>query len=411
MNKIYSPKQRELLRLWQQNRLKRLNILEGSVRSGKTWVSLALWAFWVASSPKDKTYMMCGKTLTTLKRNCLYPLQEMIGEKNFTFSTSAKEAFLFGRKILLEGASDKRSEGKIRGVTLMGAYCDELTLFDEDFFAMLLSRLSEPGAKLIATTNPDSPHHWLCKNYLNNDDLDLLTVKFLLDDNVFLNEDYRANLKKEYTGVFYSRFILGQWVVAEGAIYKEFSEHKNEFIIKRSEVPELKYIQLGVDFGGNKSKHAITAGGFTNRLDEVYALKAKSTPAHGVTVDEVVNNILDVADEIHDKYGFVDGIYCDNAEQAIINQLRSKSPYPVYNSIKNEIIDRIRCEDMLISSRRLHLVEGECDDLIDGLETAVWDDKKMQDTRLDNGTSDIDILDSFEYMFEPYIIYLTQGGN
>ena len=140
MNKIYSPKQRDLLRLWQQNRLKRLNILEGSVRSGKTWVSLVLWAFWVASSPKDKTYMMCGKTLTTLKRNCLYPLQEMIGEINFTFSTSAKEAFLFGRNVLLEGASDKRSEGKIRGVTLMGAYCDELTLFDEDFFTTLLSR-------------------------------------------------------------------------------------------------------------------------------------------------------------------------------------------------------------------------------------------------------------------------------
>lgn len=410
MNKVYTPKQRQLLKLWQQNKLKRLNILEGSVRSGKTWVSLVLWAFWVASSPKDKTYMMIGKTITTLKRNCLYPLQELIGERNFTFSTSAKEASLFGRKILLEGASDKRSEGKIRGVTLIGAYCDELTLFDEEFFTMLLSRLSESGAKLIATTNPDTPHHWLCKNYLSKDDLDLLSIKFLLDDNTFLDESYRANLKKEYTGVFYDRFILGLWVVAEGAIYKEFTENKSDYMIKQSDVPRLKYINLGVDFGGNKSNHAVVATGFNDDIDEIFALKAKSTPASGVTVDEIVMGVLAIANEIKEKYGFIDGIYCDNAEQAIINQLRAKSPYPILNSIKNEIIDRIRCENMLISSRRLHIVEGECDDLIDGLETAVWDDKKMTDTRLDNGTSNIDILDGFEYSFEPFIIYLTRGG-
>lgn len=410
MNKVYTPKQRQLLKLWQQNKLKRLNILEGSVRSGKTWVSLVLWAFWVASSPKDKTYMMIGKTITTLKRNCLYPLQELIGERNFTFSTSAKEASLFGRKILLEGASDKRSEGKIRGVTLIGAYCDELTLFDEEFFTMLLSRLSESGAKLIATTNPDTPHHWLCKNYLSKDDLDLLSVKFLLDDNTFLDESYRENLKKEYTGVFYDRFILGLWVVAEGAIYKEFTENKSDYIIKQSDVPRLKYINLGVDFGGNKSNHAVVATGFNDDMDEIFVLEAKSTPASGVTVDEIVMGVLAIADEIKEKYGFIDSIYCDNVEQAIINQLRAKSPYPILNSIKNEIIDRIRCENMLISSRRLHIVEGECDDLIDGLETAVWDDKKMTDTRLDNGTSNIDILDGFEYSFEPFIIYLTRGG-
>lgn len=410
MNKVYTPKQLQLLKLWQQNKLKRLNILEGSVRSGKTWVSLVLWAFWVASSPKDKTYMMIGKTITTLKRNCLYPLQELIGERNFTFSTSAKEASLFGRKILLEGASDKRSEGKIRGVTLIGAYCDELTLFDEEFFTMLLSRLSESGAKLIATTNPDTPHHWLCKNYLSKDDLDLLSIKFLLDDNTFLDESYRENLKKEYTGVFYDRFILGLWVVAEGAIYKEFTENKSDYIIKQSDVPRLKYINLGVDFGGNKSNHAVVATGFNDDMDEIFVLEAKSTPASGVTVDEIVMGVLAIADEIKEKYGFIDGIYCDNAEQAIINQLRAKSPYPILNSIKNEIIDRIRCENMLISSRRLHIVEGECDDLIDGLETAVWDDKKMTDTRLDNGTSNIDILDGFEYSFEPFIIYLTRGG-
>ena len=112
-------------------------------------------------------------------------------------------------------------------MTLHGAYCDELTLFSEDFFSMLLSRLSQSNAKLIATTNPDSPYHWLMKKYINRkDELDMLVLKFLIDDNPYLDASYIANLKKEYTGVFYDRFIRGLWVVAEGLIYPDAAEGK-----------------------------------------------------------------------------------------------------------------------------------------------------------------------------------------
>jgi PBSX family phage terminase large subunit len=217
---IYTQKQLELMRLWQENKLKRINLLEGSVSSGKTWVSLVLWAFLVKTSPEDKQYLMCAKSLTTLKRNCLLLLQELVGERNFTFSLSSKEGRLFGRKIFFEGANDSRSEAKIRGMTLQAAYCDELTQFPEDFYTMLLSRLRLPNAKIIATTNPDNPLHWLKVNYIDREDeLDLLDVKFLLEDNDKLPPDYIENIKKEYTGVFYDRFILGNWVAAEGLIY------------------------------------------------------------------------------------------------------------------------------------------------------------------------------------------------
>ena len=213
------------MRLWQTNKLKRLNILEGSVSSGKTWISLVLWAFWVKTMPVDGLYMMCAKSLTTLKRNCLLLLQELVGDSNFNFSISTKEGKLFGRKILLEGANDMRSEGKIRGITLQGAYCDELTQFPQEFFTMLLSRLRVRGAKLIATTNPDAPSHWLKKNYIDRAaDLDLLDLRFLLEDNTTLPEDYVENIKKEYTGVFYERFILGLWTLAEGIIYPTYMD-------------------------------------------------------------------------------------------------------------------------------------------------------------------------------------------
>lgn len=241
----FTAKQNELIRKFKRGELKRLNILEGSVRSGKTWISLILWALWVAARPPEYLYMMCGKSLQTLKRNCLLPLQELMGERNFTFSLAAKEGKLFGRRIMLEGANDGRSEAKIRGITLGGAYCDELTLFPKDFFVMLLSRLRVEGAKLIATTNPDVPTHWLKTEYLDNNALCdiLLSVFFHIDDNTTLPSEYIESLKKEYTGVYYDRFIRGDWVVANGAIYRVFSDAPTTFYA--SEIPPFEYVNIG----------------------------------------------------------------------------------------------------------------------------------------------------------------------
>lgn len=216
----YSKKQLELMQLWQRGELRRINLLEGSVRSGKTWISLVLWAFWVASMPKGNSYLMVAKTLTSLRRNCLDLLEELVGKSNFSYSISQKEGRLFGRKIYLEGVNDVRAESKIRGMTLQGAYCDEVTLFTEEFFSMLLSRLSQEGAKLFATTNPDNPAHWLKTNYMDRrKELNMLVMKFLIDDNPYLPLEYLQELKKEYTGVFYNRLILGEWVIAEGLVY------------------------------------------------------------------------------------------------------------------------------------------------------------------------------------------------
>lgn len=234
--------------------MQRINLLEGSVSSGKTWISLVCWGFWLATMPQNQLYLMCGKSLTTLKRNCLIPLEAMFGQSNFSFSTSAKEAYLFGRRILLEGANDARSEGKIRGLTLQGAYCDELTLFPKDFFVMLLSRLRVPGAKLIATTNPDSPEHWLKKEYIDRmAELDMLTMRFLLDDNTTLDRQYVESVKKEYTGVFYNRFILGEWAIAEGLIYPQFDKAVH---VKSLPHPQGEWY-VSVDYG---TLNAFSAG-------------------------------------------------------------------------------------------------------------------------------------------------------
>lgn len=405
---IYTKKQFSLMRIWQTNELKRLNLLEGSVSSGKTWISLVLWAFWVGTMPQDKLYLMCAKSLTTLKRNCLILLEELVGTKNFTFSVSAKEAYLFGRRILLEGANDARSEAKIRGLSLQGAYCDELTQFPEDFFAMLLSRLRIPGAKLIATTNPDNPRHWLKTNYIDRaDELDFLDVKFLIEDNTTLDPDYINNIKREYTGVFYDRFILGLWKAAEGAIYRVFADNEDDYLFddEPDEPEKIMFATLGMDFGGDKSAHAIICTGFTEDLKKVIVLD-EYYRHEVVSPKQLENDTCDFIRKCQSKYQIAD-IYCDSAETTLIQGIRAaveseKIMINVHKARKSAIIDRIRATNALFATGRL-VISKKCKHLREAFSSAVWDIKKLDDTRLDDGKINIDSLDAFEYSFEKYI--------
>lgn len=400
---IYTEKQLDLMRLWQGDRLKRITLLEGSVSSGKTWISLVLWAFWVATMPKDKLYLMCAKSITTLKRNCLMLLEELVGSRNFTYSTSAKEGKLFGRTILLEGANDARSESKIRGISLQGAYCDELTQFPEDFFAMLLSRLRISGAKLIATTNPDKPTHWLKTEYINRaDDWDLMDVKFTIDDNPKLPADYVENIKKGYTGVFYERFIKGNWVAAEGAIYKDFADAPKKYVLD-APPDDIAFCTLGMDFGGNGSAHAIICTGYSRGLQKIVVLD-EYYRKEVISPLQLERDTVDFVRRCKSKYRISD-MYCDSAEQVLIKGIkgalaREKIPINVHNARKGAIIDRIRFTCLMMAAGRFFVAKN-CTHLIEAFSNAVWDGKKLDDTRLDDGSVNIDSLDAFEYSVEP----------
>ena len=379
---IYTKKQLLLMKKWQRNELARINLLEGSVSSGKTWISLVLWAFWVKTMPLGKQYMMCAKSLTTLKRNCLVLLEELVGSSNFSYSITKKEGVLFGRRILLEGAADIRSEAKIRGLTLQGAYCDELTQFPRDFFAMLLSRLREPGAKLFATTNPDSPSHWLKVDYIDRKaDLDFLDVKFLLDDNTTLPEDYVRNIKMEYTGVFYDRFILGKWVIAEGLIYPMYEDALCEPPHALAE----KYV-LSIDYGTQNAFAGLLwglYGGVWYQLQEYYY----SGRAERIqkTDDEYAND-LDVFLESYDlslfgsiakgRLQFLQGgkiqTIVDPSAASFIATLRKRSYYKVLKA-NNDVLDGIRDTATALQLGKLK-INPNCKNTVFEMSAYTWQD-------------------------------------
>lgn len=404
MSNVYTPKQRALLRLWQDDKLKRINLLEGSVSSGKTWISLVLWAFWVGTMPGDGSYLMAAKTLTSLRRNCLDVLEALVGTKHFTYSISRKEAALFGRKVYLEGVNDVRAENKIRGLTLTGAYCDEVTLFTEDFFEMLLSRLRKPGAKLIATTNPDNPGHWLMQKYISRkDELDMMAVKFLIDDNTFLPPDYVSNLKKEYTGVFYDRYILGLWKPAEGVIYQQFADNPEPFLTDTAS--DIAFATIGVDFGGNKSAHAFVLNGYTKGLRSIVTLDEYYRKDR-ISPSELEAEFIAFVRRAKQQYQVYD-VYCDSAETTLIEGLRAAAAraglaVDVRLAKKGRITDRIRFYNALMSQGRYRIMR-HCIHVQEALKNAVWDDKSIEDKRKDDGTINVDSLDALEYAAEAYM--------
>lgn len=321
---------------------------------------------------------------------------------------------MFGRRIMFEGANDARSEGKIRGITLGGAYCDELTLFPKDFFTMLLSRLSAPEAKLIATTNPDVPTHWLKKEYLDNAALvdDLMSIFFSIDDNTTLPADYVTSLKNEYTGVYYDRFILGKWVVASGAIYRIFSDNISGYRAGEP-LPHFDTINIGLDWGGNGSSHALVATGITADYNRVFALRSERIPAKDMIPQQLYKRVHDFIAAVQ-PYGTIHNIYADSAEQTLIAGLREylkNTDITVKNSLKRPINDRIFATTLLMGGGRFFMTSG-CETLIEAFQGAVWDDKVQgEEVRLDNGTSDIDTLDAFEYSFERYIPKLLRSDK
>lgn len=398
---MLSEKQKKFLK----DDLRRINLLYGSVRSGKTWISLLKWAIWIGQQASDKQFLMVGKTITTLKRNCLVLLDELIGD-NITYSISQKKAVIFGRTVWLEGANDERSESKIRGMTLMGVYVDELTQIPQDFYLMALSRLSEKGAVFLATTNPDHPKHYVKTEIIDNDKLDKQVVKFLLDDNIFLDETYKENLKKEYTGVFYQRFILGEFVRAEGIIFPEFANNPKRWIIKREDVPKtFRTVEVGFDIGGNGSAYALTCTG--QGYDGIqYRLKAEKRQAEDMAMDDIEKFVVEFCEECERIYGVKIGmINCDHVA-VIVNTINDNTRYTADLCYKPPLEDRVFLYSKLFSTDKIKFVEGMCDDLIEEMQNLVFDDKSDRAIPLDNGEMQIDTYDSATYSESSYWHYI-----
>lgn len=356
-----SPKQKEAFK----DSDARINIFEGPVRAGKSFISLIRWIDFCINGPKGD-FVVVGRSLGALKRNFIAPMMMLLGS-DFIYFEGKREATIYGRNMYVIGANDERATGKIQGATFAGAWIDEGTLIPETFFKMLLSRLSIPNAKMFVTTNPDSPFHWLKTDYIDREGmLDMKVFKFTIDDNPSLTESYKESLKKEYSGLWFDRYILGKWCLAEDAVFDFFNE---EFHVIKNPPTYAKYYIVGVDYG-TTNPFAATLIGYNGEshpclwVEKEFYYDSK-VQGHQKTDSEYA----DMLQRWMEGYN-IRAIYIDPSAASFNLELKRRRLQVI--EANNDVLDGIRFVSSLFIQGDLKICR-ECKNLIKEIGGYVWD--------------------------------------
>ena len=417
------------------NATHRWNIKSGAVRSGKSYVDTSFVVpFRIRErAGKPGLSVILGVSRDTIERNVLQPMREIYTEKLIGTINNKNIARICGEDVYCLGAEKISQVAKIQGSSIKYCYGDEVAKWNKEVFQMLKSRLDKPYSCFDGSCNPEHPTHWL-KEFLDSPDLDIFLQSYTIFDNPYLPEEFVEQLCKEYEGtVYYDRLILGLWKRAQGAIYRKFADNPEQFkcdvVDDLSQDPfrpqfrkmDIVSIEIGLDFGGNQSGHSFVARGYTDNYRQVICLKSRRVMAKDENED-IDSNKLDelfcqFVLEVIDKYSIikkrgdrvdccnVETVYYDNAETVLGNSIRNaverKFPWIVVRPArKNAINDRIRCTVRLMGAGRFFITD-DCGSLETALSDAVWDQSvKDKDERLDDGSTDIDSLDAFEYTIE-----------
>lgn len=347
-----------------------INIWEGSIRSGKTIAAIVAFGLFAMTCPAGEL-MIIGPTAESIERNVIKPFLEVWGR--IASWQSGKRVLTVGSKeIWVVGAPDNSAYAKIQGATLIGAYCDELSLLPHSFYEVLVGRLSLTGARLFATTNPDSPHHWLKAKLDQADGKYLKSFHFMLPDNPHLPEDYIANIKRSYTGLYYKRYVEGKWVQAEGAIYDFFDEKMHCIDFPPTQTAE--YI-VGVDYGTTNACAFVLVGHNRERFPNTWVEKEYYYDSRKRGRQKTD------AEYAQDYANFVKGYtirstYIDPSAASFKLELVRGGVSNLYDA-ENEVLDGIRQVAALINQGNLRVCRG-CTNLIKEFQSYAWDDKSFK---------------------------------
>lgn len=233
----FSRKQRKILTWWTEDSpVKDYDgiIADGAIRSGKTLSMSLSFVLWAMNSFDGQNFAMCGKTIGSFRRNVLFWLKLMLKSRGFSVADHRADNLVIISKgdtvnnFYVFGGKDERSQDLIQGITLAGVFFDEVALMPESFVNQATGRCSVEGSKFWFNCNPDGPYHWFKLNWIDRrKDKHLLYLHFTMDDNLSLSEAIKQRYRGMYSGVFYNRYILGLWCMAEGIIYDMFSEDRH----------------------------------------------------------------------------------------------------------------------------------------------------------------------------------------
>jgi PBSX family phage terminase large subunit len=380
----------------------KINIWEGSVRAGKTYVSIWRFIKELTYGPPGE-YCIVTRTYDSFKRNLLPQLISKIG-MDAKYLKGNRELHIWGKTVHIIGADDERAESKIRGPTFAGAYVDEATIIPESVFKMLISRCAMGDAKIFVTTNPDSPYHWLKKDYLT-DNKDVLSWDFRLDDNPQLSEEDKNYLIRQYTGLWYQRFIEGKWVQAEGSIYDFFDTklHVVDYTHNNAE-----YYIVGIDYGTSNPCAFVLIGINRNKFPNIWvegeyyfdsriAQRQKTDSEYAEDLKRFIQHIP------------VKAIYLDPSALSFRIELQKLGVYNVHEA-QNEVMDGIHFVRKLLGNGTFKICRA-CENLIKEFQSYVWDEKS-QKTGIDKPKKENDhALDALRYALFTHLFGKELGSR
>lgn len=403
----------------------RLNCAEGAIRSGKT-IDNCIIASMYLEHCKDKIHLASGSTMPNAKLN--------IGDCNgfgleYLFSGRCRwgkykdnEALYIntktGIKIVLfvgggKADSYKRILGNSYGLWLATEINEHFDSEDSrtSFIKVAFGRQVAATQPLILwDLNPSNPRAKIYSSYIDKYKKDGLVggyqyEHFTIDDNLSIGEERKKEIYSMYdkSSVWFQRDILGKRVVAEGLIYRQFADNLQDYVKDNLKGFRIDKITYGVDFGGNKSYTTFVATAICNGFKDVVVVESERHSSKDLNPESLNTKFKEFIEKCYNIYGYGAKCYCDNEEKVLIRGLKNMAianslPVIVEDCKKIKIIDRIRLVCSLISQRRFYVLK-HCKSMIDALCEVVWDDKKV-DERLDDGTTDIDTMDAFEYSIE-----------
>ena len=415
-----------------------MNVAEGAVRSGKTVDNIFVFAHLLETTP-DRLHLATGATGGTAKvtlGDCGgFGLEAIFRGRSRWHSYKGCDAMTVStptgeKTVLFIGGKNADAYKHIRGLSIGMWLATEINLHHPTFIREAFSRqLAAAERRIFWDLNPDTPTAPIYRDYL--DRYASMTTsgqlsphffnheRFTIFDNAAISPERLSEIIAQYEpgSLWYRRDIEGQRCAAEGMIYTRYADNPDAFSVSREQVPPLSFASVGVDFGGTRSKTTFVCVGFTPGYTQMYVLG--EAVLGGKVSDDITSEDVSAAAEdflirMHGIYPTVPirYLFCDSEAQYLIHGLHralraSSHPYiravSLQNARKLPIAERIACEVSLFASDRIRLVRGETEQLSAGLCGAVWDPSKECDVRLDNFTSDIDILDAFEYAFEGFM--------
>ena len=367
----FSEKQKQVLTWWMPgnpNRHREAIICDGAVRSGKTMAMGLSFFLWAQSSFHGKQFGVCGKTIASLRRNVLSEILPKLEALGAAWKEKRTENLLIIRflghenRYYIFGGRDESSASLIQGITFAGILLDEAALMPRSFVEQACARCSVAGSRLWFNCNPAGPNHWLYRTWiLEAEKRNCLRLHFTMEDNPSLTPQIRQRYRNLYSGVFYRRFVLGEWVQAEGRIYDFFSP---EMVGKAPDICDKWYISC--DYGTvNPMSMGLwgRSGGIWYRVKEFYFDSRKE---HRQMTD------AEYADALEQLAGNqpITAVIVDPSAASFLEVLRRRG-WRVQKA-KNDVLSGIRLTADLLKNRKLVICEG-CEDSLREMEEYVWD--------------------------------------